>query len=944
MKKFLLIIFCLAALVSVVILPISPSLHEANALAYTPGDETVVTQTLANTNGQGDWVRQLYKTCLGFFDVLLVIALLAVAFANILHINIEAYSVKKVLPMLIVGVFVAHLAIPIFTVASKIVDTLQGINLFHPTGLDFWYLTRGLSIQDIKETAVETLQKQPGRNIFSASGITSMISTVIGGSILAAGAGSLGCFFALLLWMAQIILLLLLHLMLDFRPYIVYLAAALSPIAVACAILPQTQTVFKKWLTIAAVWITLPLIVFAIINLGYKIPMGSYTAINTTNFTNTIDPSNRNAGTGGAIGIIITLLLPSLLRMGLVFLAFRYPFTVEKDISGGLAFLGKHVGQGALRLPGTMGALKKNPLIKDWLKKPENTGKYKFANRVKGFSELWSNPLWSRAGVRMISKGQGQKGLAGIARQIGGYVLSSAPAPTFLAYVPQLIDFTRKQGESDRSDVSFEDGHYGTWIDARTKSRFLTESNKPKFTELNAEELSESIDNGTANSDANKFTAAFVKNIEKLPSAPLASALREALIQSAAINLAGGDINNVDATHIAAAKTSVAATLAGMNPISKMSVTQAINDHKAAFGSSDDEMNKWMALSYGGYLASQSSHTRRGLDYANMDWGGGIGTGTADEAYGFLQKLTLLKQKSGQRFAPINVHWLLGLTSEEMMGLRKRTQKAASGPSGSIDDNEPPEGSTAGPSGPRGGIDPNAPSGDGLDGDFAGVDSFLGQIGPGGANTRGGQTEVTNLDEIGPAVAQALKEEIQISPEISSMGSERMLNQLSEQLAQQGVQPLQIEKMITTTREGQIKSSQQLLQFLPEKLAQRTLTGMKNAFGANRLATGGALMSQNAQSAANFVDQLVPRLAQISQVGGAGAVGQAASVIIKNEQHNQINMSAGKPVVSTVPPAQLAGYQKIIGKVLGIPENQVNENIARGAVQALELISARTKK
>ena len=176
------------------------------------------------------------------------------------------------------------------------------------------------------------------------------------------------------------------------------------------------------------------------------------------------------------------------------------------------------------------------------------------------------------------------------------------------------------------------------------------------------------------------------------------------------------------------------------------------------------------------------------------------------------------------------------------------------------------------------------------------------------------------------------------------MGSERMLNQLSEQLAQQGVQPLQIEKMITTTREGQIKSSQQLLQFLPEKLAQRTLTGMKNAFGANRLATGGALMSQNAQSAANFVDQLVPRLAQISQVGGAGAVGQAASVIIKNEQHNQINMSAGKPVVSTVPPAQLAGYQKIIGKVLGIPENQVNENIARGAVQALELISARTKK
>lgn len=53
-------------------------------------------------------IRQLWKFSIGFINVIVILALLAIAFANILHLNINTYAAKKALPGLVLGVIGAN--------------------------------------------------------------------------------------------------------------------------------------------------------------------------------------------------------------------------------------------------------------------------------------------------------------------------------------------------------------------------------------------------------------------------------------------------------------------------------------------------------------------------------------------------------------------------------------------------------------------------------------------------------------------------------------------------------------------------------------------------------------------------------------------------------------------------------------------------------------------
>ena len=67
---------------------------------YKLGDPTVVTKTLLG-QGTNPWVKSLFEKMRIVLNILLVVLLLIAAFANILHIQLDTYAVKKALPSVI---------------------------------------------------------------------------------------------------------------------------------------------------------------------------------------------------------------------------------------------------------------------------------------------------------------------------------------------------------------------------------------------------------------------------------------------------------------------------------------------------------------------------------------------------------------------------------------------------------------------------------------------------------------------------------------------------------------------------------------------------------------------------------------------------------------------------------------------------------------------------
>jgi len=291
-----------------ILLLLSPLvMHNSRVAAYdNPGDATFVTDVLSGKDTSGAWVHNLYKVFRAFTDIILVIILLAVAFANILHINIDTYEIKKMLPKVIFTAVAANLALPAFTLASRIVDSLQGLTVFHPRIWDWGYIFRGV-------------------DVYQAFGTVGVIALI--GMILAGGIGWIGCAIGGVIFVGAVIILILISLILSFRPYVIWLAAAIAPIAIVFSIVPQTQALFKRWLGIAVAWMFMPLFIYLIIYIG------------------DIIPTQMGAADDSTIASIFGWFLPFILRAGLLVLAIRFPFMIEKDISSLIYQAGKYSGE-----------------------------------------------------------------------------------------------------------------------------------------------------------------------------------------------------------------------------------------------------------------------------------------------------------------------------------------------------------------------------------------------------------------------------------------------------------------------------------------------------------------------------------------------------------------------------------------------------------------------
>lgn len=275
--------------------------------------------------------------------LMVVVALFVFAFANILHIEVNTYAIKKAIPSIIIAIVGGVLSIYIVFLLSRFVDFTYRLNIFspyqayHPMQNIFGgYFSLGATADQLKDGSV--------RLIFDIGG------SLIGASKISFFAGILGSVMLVIPALAVFAF----EYVLSLRAFAVQILTIIAPAAFACLVLPQTQIFFRKWwsyMLIAIFFAPLANFVFYVLNL--------------------FGPSSTDVTAFMALWFLKTVAL---------ILLIRFPFTVEMDVKKILAAVSKTSFGTALGL---------NKLTTSSVRSPANEQPIKFANidKIKNFSK-----------------------------------------------------------------------------------------------------------------------------------------------------------------------------------------------------------------------------------------------------------------------------------------------------------------------------------------------------------------------------------------------------------------------------------------------------------------------------------------------------------------------------------------------------------------------------
>ncbi len=189
-------------------------------------------------NSSGAYVAWGY--CRDVANLLLVVVLIAVIISQITGYGIDNYGIKKILPRLIAIAILVNLSFIICQLLSDLSNILgtsldkmfQGIGRTIDSGLSAGKLVAGVIAIFFGALA--------GAGMLSGTAIT-----IVG---LASGGGGVMLVISLvLILLIALVSIMMFFLMLGARMMIIIVFSALSPIAFACYVLPNTQKWFKKW-------------------------------------------------------------------------------------------------------------------------------------------------------------------------------------------------------------------------------------------------------------------------------------------------------------------------------------------------------------------------------------------------------------------------------------------------------------------------------------------------------------------------------------------------------------------------------------------------------------------------------------------------------------------------------------------------------------------------
>lgn len=173
-------------------------------------------------------------------NIIIIVILVVVIFSQITGFGIDNYGIKRILPRLIAMAILINLSFIICQIAIDISNILGvGLNnMFQSIGRTIY---GGLTPGEVVETIVTALFAA----IVGIGAASGAIITVA--SLAVSGGGIMLVISLVLVLLVALVAVMMFFIMLGARMVIVVIFTAIAPIAFACYVLPNTQSLFKKW-------------------------------------------------------------------------------------------------------------------------------------------------------------------------------------------------------------------------------------------------------------------------------------------------------------------------------------------------------------------------------------------------------------------------------------------------------------------------------------------------------------------------------------------------------------------------------------------------------------------------------------------------------------------------------------------------------------------------
>ena len=311
-------------------------------------------------------LEQAWKFFRDIANAVFAVIFLWVIFSQISNVGVSNYGIKKILPRLIIGALLVNLSFYLCQLAVDLSNIL------------------GFSLKGVLEGAASKVGTQ--------SAEVGTFNTLIVGGLTLAGVG-LFIFLAVSIptIMALLLALLVVLVILIVRQAAVILLIAISPLAFAAWLLPNTENLFKKWVSMLRGL----LIVFPVISLLYGAGKlaGAVLAAAGTN-----DPNNPKET------MQVAALAASILPLGAT------PFVLKSSLNSLGSFAGKLGGLSGLankKLGGAIGNSIGNSRLNDLKKGWQKNSARRQANRRSGNTKFGRMADELRGSNSRLARGAG---------------------------------------------------------------------------------------------------------------------------------------------------------------------------------------------------------------------------------------------------------------------------------------------------------------------------------------------------------------------------------------------------------------------------------------------------------------------------------------------------------------------------------------------------------
>lgn len=311
-------------------------------------------------------LAQAWKFFRDVANAVFAVIFLWVIFSQISNVGVSNYGIKKILPRLIIGALLVNLSFYLCQIAVDLSNIL------------------GFSLKEALEGAASKVGTQ--------ATATGTFSTLVTGGLVLVGVGlfiflavSIPTLLALLLALIVVLVILIV------RQAAVILLIAISPLAFAAWLLPNTENLFKKWVSMFRGL----LIVFPVISLLYGAGKlaGTILAVSATD-----DPNNPKET------MQLAALAASILPLGAT------PFVLKSSLNSLGSFAGKLGGLSGLankKLGGAIGNSIGNSRLNDLKKGWQKNSAKRQANRRSGNTWLGRKADALRGSNSRLAKGAG---------------------------------------------------------------------------------------------------------------------------------------------------------------------------------------------------------------------------------------------------------------------------------------------------------------------------------------------------------------------------------------------------------------------------------------------------------------------------------------------------------------------------------------------------------